>query len=72
MRKPGPTRTLREHRARAYLTARQLADLANVSVATVWNVELHRGLRTKATTMQRIAGALGLHPSEIAEFRVEL
>jgi len=62
--------TLKQQRVRAYLTTRQLAELAHVAPGTIWAIEGGRGGQTHPTTMQKIARALGVHPSEIAEFQV--
>jgi transcriptional regulator with XRE-family HTH domain len=63
--------TLKEHRRRAYLTTRQLAEKAGVAPGTIWKIEGGRGGEPHITTMQKIAAALGVHPSEIAEFTYE-
>jgi DNA-binding XRE family transcriptional regulator len=59
--------TLKQHRERAFLTTRELAEKAHVSPATFWRIEEGK-VKPHPTTMRKIAEALGVHPSEIAEF----
>ena len=59
---------LREARLAAGLTAHALAARAGVATATVLRIEREDG-RPLPRTARRLADALGLPPSEIAEFR---
>ncbi len=49
-----------------YLTVREFAALLGVSVDTLYRIQ--RGHRPRVAIMRRIAGKLGVHPSEITEF----
>ena len=61
-------RTLRQARAARMLTVRGLAERAGCSPHTVHQVEL--GLRLpRFDTVKRLSAALGVEPTEIAEFR---
>ncbi len=62
------TKPLVEVRRGAYMTIRQLADKAGVALRTVWRIENHKPGQINLTTMKKIADALGVHPTEIAEF----
>jgi transcriptional regulator with XRE-family HTH domain len=62
------TSLLKEHRKRAFLTTRELAEKAGVSPATIWRIERGEKHDRQPRVMRAIAGALGLHPSDIAEF----
>jgi transcriptional regulator with XRE-family HTH domain len=57
---------LREWRLRHYLSYRRLAKRAGVSTETLQRAE--RGMRTHEITQRRIADALGVPVSQIAEF----
>ena len=60
-------RTLREWRALRLLSVRALADKAGTSNKTIVQLENGKQLPT-FRTMQRLSAALGVDPSEIAEF----
>ncbi len=55
-------------RRRRVLTQRQLAERAGITHATVVALEKGRG-RPQATTMRKVAAALDVEPSDVAEFR---
>jgi transcriptional regulator with XRE-family HTH domain len=60
--------TLREARLQALLSMRQLARLAGISPTTIYLLE--RGERTpQLLTIYKLSHALGIEPTEIAEFR---
>lgn len=63
---PQPLRALRRARL---LTSQDLAALASVSMVTVWRIEAGHTRGPQVRTMRRIADALGVTPSEIAEFQ---
>jgi DNA-binding XRE family transcriptional regulator len=71
--------TLKQHREKAYLTTRELAEKAGITTPTLWRIEHIEELKdrgkskgkTHPSTMKKIAAALGVHPSEIAEFAQE-
>jgi transcriptional regulator with XRE-family HTH domain len=63
--------TLREARRARLLTIRDLAAKAGVSTKTVVDVEAGR-VAPKFRTIRRLAAALELRPSEIAEFRATI
>lgn len=60
-------RTLREWRARRLLGVKALADLAHVSNKTIVQIEAGR-LVPRFTTMRKLADALGVEATEVAEF----
>ena len=61
-------RPLRELRTQRLLTIRDLARLAGVAAALIY--ELEEGTRTPGLrVMRRIAAALEVEPDEVAEFR---
>ncbi len=62
---------LKEHRKRAYLTTRELADKADVAYATVWRIESGKAQGHSLKTMRKIAEALGVHPNQVAEFQTK-
>ncbi len=62
---------LKEHRARAYLSTRELASKAGVGPDTIWRIEGGDYKRLRPSTMRKIAEALGVHPSDISEFAVD-
>jgi transcriptional regulator with XRE-family HTH domain len=53
-------------------TQRELAEAAEVSENTIWLIEKHRHKSLRPRVMRAIAGALGVEPAEIAEFRASL
>jgi DNA-binding Xre family transcriptional regulator len=59
---------LKEHRQRAFLSTRELAEKADVSPDTIWRIEGGNYKQLRPATMRRIAHALDIHPSEVAEF----
>lgn len=63
-------RTLKQHRGACYLSTRELAKKADLSVDTIWRIENGDYQRLRPATMRKIAEVLGVHPSEIAEFVV--
>ena len=64
----GGVRTLRQARAARMLTVRGLAAIAGCSPHTVHEVET--GKRApRFDTVKRLSAALGVEPTEIAEFR---
>jgi DNA-binding XRE family transcriptional regulator len=63
--------TLREWRARRLLGVKALADLARVSNKTVVQIEAGR-LVPRFTTMRKLADALGVEATEVAEFAVAI
>jgi transcriptional regulator with XRE-family HTH domain len=60
--------TLKQHREASYLSTRELASKAGVGADTVWRIEGGDYKKLRPSTMRKIASALGVHPSEIAEF----
>ncbi len=64
-------RSMKACRVDAMLTVRRLAAAAGVSQTTVVLVENGRSV-PRFDTMLRIAGALGIEPSEIEEFAAAL
>ncbi len=64
-------RSMKACRVDAMLTVRRLAAAAGVSQTTVVLVENGRSI-PRFDTMLRIAGALGVEPSEIEEFAAAL
>jgi transcriptional regulator with XRE-family HTH domain len=60
--------TLKQHRERTYLSTRELASKASVGADTIWRIEGGDYKKLRPSTMRKIADALGVHPSEIAEF----
>ncbi len=64
-------RSMKACRVDAMLTVRRLAAAAGVSQTTVVLVENGRSV-PRFDTMLRIAGALGVEPSEIEEFAAAL
>jgi transcriptional regulator with XRE-family HTH domain len=64
--------SLKEHRLRAVLSTRELADKASVSPATVWRIELGDVSNIRPKTMRALATVLGVRPDEIAEFHAAL
>jgi transcriptional regulator with XRE-family HTH domain len=65
-------KTLEEHRKAAYLTLRELAEKAGVALRTVWRIENGEYESLQPRTMRKIAGALGVPPSEVSEFAAEV
>lgn len=61
-------KSLEEHRKAAYLTLRELAGRADVSLRTLWRIENGDHNNLQLRTMRKIAEALGVHPSEVTEF----
>jgi DNA-binding XRE family transcriptional regulator len=59
---------LRELRRRRYLTMRRLAAMADLSLATIRDVEVGRH-RPSFTTCEKLARALNVMPDEIDECR---
>jgi DNA-binding XRE family transcriptional regulator len=59
---------LKEHRQRAFLSTRELAEKAHVSPDTIWRIEGGNYKQLRPSTMRRIAEALGVHPLEVSEF----
>ena len=59
---------LKDHRHRAFLSTRELAEKADVSPDTIWRIEGGNYKQLRPATMRRIAQALGVHPAEISEF----
>jgi DNA-binding SARP family transcriptional activator/tetratricopeptide (TPR) repeat protein len=59
---------LREHRRTAGLSQRRLADLAQVSVGVVRDLEQCRTSRLRAESIRRLADALGLDQGSALEF----
>jgi transcriptional regulator with XRE-family HTH domain len=64
----GMAMTLKQHRECAYLSTRELAAKAGVGPDTIWRIEGGDYKKLRPATMRKIAEALGVHPSEIAEF----
>ena len=62
---PKPLRAIRRTQL---LTSHELAERAGVSPVTVWRIEAGRAARPQVRVMRAIAEALGVPPSEIAEF----
>lgn len=63
--------TLEQHRRRRMMTQRDLADAASCGQQTIVSIE--RGRRaTRFETMQRISRALGVEPTDVAEFATML
>ena len=62
------TRTLKEHRARAVLSTRELAAKAGVAAKTVWRIESGEFKRLHPRVMRSIADALGVDVFAIEEF----
>ena len=60
-------RPLAEHRRRAFLTIRALADRAGVSSRTIVDIE-HGRSAPQFRTMQKLSEALEVDPLEITEF----
>jgi len=58
---------LREWRTERWLSVEALAARAGVSSKTVWN--LQHGARVQASTVRKIAHALGIEPGQIEEAR---
>ena len=63
-----PSKPLKLHREGAYMTLRELSQKAGVAVGTIWRIENHQYQKLQPRTMKALAAALGVHPSEIAEF----
>ncbi len=63
--------SLKEHRQRAFLSTRELADKADVAPDTIWRIEGGNYKQLRPATMRKIATALGVHPSEITEFLLD-
>lgn len=59
--------TLREARLRRLWSIRELAKRSGVATATIVAIEAGRH-SPRLVTMRKLAGALGVDPSEIAEF----
>ncbi len=66
-RDPG-TRALREVRAEHLLSIRELARVAGVAPSTIYLIEAGR-TTPHLWVIRKIAGALGVEPLTIAEFR---
>ena len=62
---------LQEHRNRAHMTVRELAERAGVSADTVRRIERGDFKRTTPDTVQKIANALQVHPQDIAQFMAQ-
>lgn len=62
--KPMP---LAKWREKAALSTRELAELADVAPRTIWRIEGRQGM-PHPSTRRKIAAALGIEPSDIAEF----
>ena len=62
-------RQLREVRKDAGLTLRELAEWSGVALSTVWQIESGRQPRPQLATAMKVAGALGVDPHDIKEFR---
>jgi transcriptional regulator with XRE-family HTH domain len=60
-------RTLKETRAERLLTVRGLAERAHVAPSTVYLIENGRSV-PRFDAIQKLSGALGVEPREIAEF----
>ena len=63
-----PTLSLKEHRERAFLTTRELAEKAGVSPVTIWRIEGAKEQKRQPRIVRAISNALGVQPSEITEF----
>jgi transcriptional regulator with XRE-family HTH domain len=63
--------SLRQHRERAYLSSRELAEKSGVSPATIWRVERGDFVRLRPSTVRKIAQVLAVCPTEVAEFAPE-
>ena len=63
--------SLREVRIRRVLSVRELARLAGVAQRTVVEAEAGRQV-PHPRTMRKLAGALGVEPTEIDEFRAAI
>lgn len=61
---------LRSVRQRRYLTLRGLSALTGVTPANLQRIEMGKA-RPRPTTIRRLAEALGVDPSEIADFEDE-
>jgi transcriptional regulator with XRE-family HTH domain len=61
-------KSLREHRRIALLTSEELAKKAGVSPATVWRIESGETQALHIGTAKKLAAALGIQATEIAEF----
>jgi transcriptional regulator with XRE-family HTH domain len=59
---------LKDHRMRAILSTRELAEKAGVSPDTIWRIEGGDYKRLHPRTMRRIAEALGINPLDVLEF----
>jgi transcriptional regulator with XRE-family HTH domain len=62
-------RKLRDVRNDAGLTLRELAEWSGVALSTVWQIEIGRQPRPQLATVMKVAGALGVDPHDIKEFR---
>lgn len=60
--------SLKECRARTYMSTRELAAKAGVGPDTIWRIEGGDYKKLRPATMRKIAEALGVHPAEITEF----
>ena len=60
--------TLKEHRRRAVLSTRELAERADVSPATIWRIERGEVAGIRPATMRAISRVLDVRPADIAEF----
>lgn len=63
--------TLKETRIRAVLSQRDLAKQADVALRTIVEAEAGRN-EPRAATMRRVAQALGVAVTDIAEFRTTI
>jgi transcriptional regulator with XRE-family HTH domain len=61
-------KSLKELRRIALLTSPELAEKAGVSPATIWRIESGATKTLRISTARKIANALGVQASEIAEF----
>jgi transcriptional regulator with XRE-family HTH domain len=59
-------------RRRKPMTQRELAEAAGVSESTIRAIEAGRSRRIHPRVMRAIAGALGVEPAAVAEFRPAL
>lgn len=60
-------KTLKEWRNERFLSVRELAALAEVTPATISYIENGKTI-PRQKSMRKIAGALGVEPSDVAEF----
>ena len=60
--------SLRQHRLRQMLSIRELAGRADVTPATIVNIEKGRHLPPRISTVRKLSQALGVDPLLIREF----